>query len=140
MKINVALLLRLRSERSWSQDELAMSSGLNLRTIQRIEKDGAASLQSKKALAAAFAIDPRDLDEEKHMKCPACDSAEIRRYKAGYSLSSEDLLPGLGNAFIGAKLRPSLCLSCGYVMLFTSEDARKKARESKDWKPVDGGD
>ena len=35
---------------------------MNLRTVQRIERSGSASLQSKKALAAAFNIDVSDLD------------------------------------------------------------------------------
>jgi len=62
MKINVHELLRLRKARSWSQDELAIASGLNLRTVQRIEKEASASLQSKKALASAFDIDVHDLE------------------------------------------------------------------------------
>ena len=64
MKINVHELLRLRKARSWSQDELAIASGLNLRTVQRIEKEASASLQSKKALASAFEIDVHDLEYE----------------------------------------------------------------------------
>ena len=64
MKINVDVLLQLRKARSWSQDELAIASGLNLRTIQRIEKEASASLQSKKALASAFEIDVHDLEYE----------------------------------------------------------------------------
>jgi len=35
---------------------------LNLRTVQRIERSGSVSLQSKKALAAAFNIDVSDLE------------------------------------------------------------------------------
>jgi transcriptional regulator with XRE-family HTH domain len=62
MTINRSLILGLRKQRSWSQDELAVASGLNLRTVQRIERSGSASLQSKKALAAAFNIDVSDLD------------------------------------------------------------------------------
>lgn len=62
MKIDAELVLELRTERSWSQDELAIASGLNIRTIQRIEKEAAISLQSKKALATAFDIDIHDLD------------------------------------------------------------------------------
>ena len=62
MRVNAELVVALRTAKSWSQEELSIASGLNLRTIQRIEKEGAASLQSKKALAAAFAIDIRDLD------------------------------------------------------------------------------
>jgi len=64
MNINVELLLKLRKDKSWSQDELAIASGLNIRTVQRIEKEASASLQSKKALASAFDIDIRDLDNE----------------------------------------------------------------------------
>lgn len=133
MKINAARLIRLRTERSWSQDELALASGLNLRTIQRIEKDGAASLQSRKALAAALAIDPHHLEETRTMHCPVCSSTEIYRYKAGYSLSTEDLLPGLGTIFLSAKIRPALCAACGHILFFGSEEARRKVRGSAHW-------
>ena len=57
MKINAKLIAELRQQKSWSQDELAIATGLNLRTIQRIENLGSASLQSRKALAAALDID-----------------------------------------------------------------------------------
>jgi transcriptional regulator with XRE-family HTH domain len=62
MKINVDLVLSARKQKSWSQDELAIASGLNLRTIQRIESEASASLQSKKALASALDLDVHDLD------------------------------------------------------------------------------
>ena len=69
MNISRTLILALRKQRSWSQDELAVSSGLNLRTVQRIERSGVASIQSRKALAAAFNIDVSDLDfQEESMK------------------------------------------------------------------------
>ena len=63
MNINSALVKHLRSEKSWSQEELAIASGLNLRTVQRIEKEATASLQSKKALASAFGIAVKDLEQ-----------------------------------------------------------------------------
>ncbi|MCC6540172.1 MAG: helix-turn-helix transcriptional regulator, partial [Bryobacterales bacterium] len=53
MKINPERVRDERKRRSWSQEELATAAGLNLRTIQRIETEGVASLQSLKALAAA---------------------------------------------------------------------------------------
>lgn len=62
MKINAPLVIALRNQRSWSQQELAMASGLNLRTVQRIEADGVASLQSRKALALAFDVEVSELD------------------------------------------------------------------------------
>lgn len=70
MKIDSKLIVKKRKEKFWTQEELAVTAGLNLRTIQRIEKEGVVSLQSKKALASAFDIDPSDLDfkEEKIMK------------------------------------------------------------------------
>jgi transcriptional regulator with XRE-family HTH domain len=69
MKINADLVLKARAQKSWSQEELAIASGLNLRTIQRIESEASASLQSKKALASALDIDIHDLDyQEIHMR------------------------------------------------------------------------
>lgn len=64
MKINAALVRELRHNNNWSQEELAIVSGLNHRTIQRIEKEATASLQSKKALASAFDIAFNDLDAQ----------------------------------------------------------------------------
>jgi transcriptional regulator with XRE-family HTH domain len=141
MKINADLVVRLRKKRSWSQDEFAIASGLNLRTIQRIEKYASASLQSKKAMAAALDIDTRDLDnEEVPMKpCPVCGSNEIYQYKDYFTYgvaSGEALLPGLG-FFSMAKIRPSMCMSCGHVRIFASEEARKKLKASKHWKPAE---
>jgi transcriptional regulator with XRE-family HTH domain len=62
MRINADVVLKARTEKSWSQDELAVASGLNLRTIQRMEREGLGSLQSKKALASALDLDVNDLD------------------------------------------------------------------------------
>ena len=57
-------MLRMRKDQAWSQEELAIAAGLNLRTIQRIEREATASLQSMKALAVAFAVNIRDLQHE----------------------------------------------------------------------------
>ena len=63
MRINVSVVLKARKQKSWSQEELAIASGLNLRTIQRIESEASASLQSRKALASALDLDVHDLDQ-----------------------------------------------------------------------------
>jgi transcriptional regulator with XRE-family HTH domain len=75
MNINSALVKQLRSEKSWSQEELAIASGLNLRTVQRIEKEASASLQSKKALASAFGVTVKDLE---HVESPAMQKHEYK--------------------------------------------------------------
>ncbi len=64
MRINAALVRELREERSWLQDDLAIAAGLDLRTIQPIERQAVASLQSLKALAAVFDVDASDLGGE----------------------------------------------------------------------------
>lgn len=149
MKVNAELVVKLRKERSWSPDELAIAAGLDLRTVQRVEKHGLASLQTKKALASALAIDARDLDTEKlgtseeaRMKsCPVCGSKEIYQYKDFFQSPGagigETLLPGLSSGFIiAAKIRPTVCADCGHVRVFASEEARRKLKTSKHWKLV----
>ncbi|SEL21420.1 Helix-turn-helix [Colwellia chukchiensis] len=55
---------KLRLKRAWSQEQLAQFSGLNVRTIQRIERGQKAGLESLKALAAVFDIELEQLQQE----------------------------------------------------------------------------
>jgi transcriptional regulator with XRE-family HTH domain len=57
MKIDSKRIRAERERRAWSQEHLATVSSLGLRTIQRIEKTGAASFESARALAAVFEVD-----------------------------------------------------------------------------------
>lgn len=57
------LIQKLRLQRGWSQEQLAELSGLSVRTIQRIERGQTASVESLKALGAAFEIDFSALKE-----------------------------------------------------------------------------
>lgn len=52
---------KLRQDNGWSQDLLATASGLSLRTIQRVEKEGNASAETQLALAATFNVSPKEL-------------------------------------------------------------------------------
>jgi len=61
MKIDSNLVKKLRTAENWSQEELGEACGLSLRTIQRLENGGNASIESVRALAAAFEIDPNEL-------------------------------------------------------------------------------
>lgn len=61
MAINAQRLRALREQRGWSQEQLADVSGLSARTIQRVEATGAASLETRMALAAALSLAPADL-------------------------------------------------------------------------------
>lgn len=61
MKINADVVKKLRIAKNWSQEQLGEMSGLSLRTIQRLENDGNASIESVRVLAVAFDIDPSKL-------------------------------------------------------------------------------
>lgn len=56
-----------RLDRGWSQEELALHSGLSVRTIQRIEHGKTASLESLKCLAAVFETSVSELVQEQTM-------------------------------------------------------------------------
>ena len=56
MAINCAKVKQLRLDRSWSQEHLAEVSGLSLRTIQRVETEGSASLETRMAIASALGV------------------------------------------------------------------------------------
>lgn len=61
MAIDSGTVKRLRTERAWSQEQLATVSGLSLRTIQRVECEGTGSLETRMALASAFNVAPAEL-------------------------------------------------------------------------------
>ena len=51
----------LRLKKRWSQEQLAQLSGLNVRTIQRVEKGEGAGVETLKSLAAVFEISTDEL-------------------------------------------------------------------------------
>jgi transcriptional regulator with XRE-family HTH domain len=61
MSVNAQKVKRLRKQKLWSQEELALACGVSLRTVQRAEGDGQASFETTKALAAVFEIDSEQL-------------------------------------------------------------------------------
>lgn len=87
------LIQKLRLKRGWSQQQLADASGLNVRTIQRIEAGQPASPESLKCLAAVFEVDFATLTPENTMSSQAAaavDSQEqlafrqVRKLRAFY--------------------------------------------------------
>jgi transcriptional regulator with XRE-family HTH domain len=61
MRVDSKRIRAERERRAWSQEHLATVSGLGLRTIQRIEKTGAASFESARALASVLEVDVAQL-------------------------------------------------------------------------------
>lgn len=57
MKVKSEIIKKFRTDKLWSQEQLAQACGLGLRTVQRIEKTGNASSESIRAIASVFEIE-----------------------------------------------------------------------------------
>lgn len=75
MSVDRELVRRLRLNKSWSQEKLAEEAGVSLRTVQRIEADGAASHQSCRAIAKALGVPPADLRQAAASMPPQAEQA-----------------------------------------------------------------
>ena len=78
MRIDAKRIRAERERRAWSQEHLAIVSGLGLRTIQRIEKTGAASFESARALAAVLEVDVAELRIAREDPTPARATSRFR--------------------------------------------------------------
>lgn len=56
------IIRKLRLQRGWSQEHLAQLTGVNVRTIQRLERGAKMSLETRAALAAVFEVDASTLE------------------------------------------------------------------------------
>jgi transcriptional regulator with XRE-family HTH domain len=80
----------LREARGWTQEHLAVVSGLSVRTIQRIEAGTPPSRESLLALAAAFDLAVVDLMDGPHVtidhKKDPWPGLQIKVFKGGYQV------------------------------------------------------
>lgn len=83
------IVRKLRLQRGWSQEQLAHISGLNVRTIQRIERGQAPSLESKKSLAAAFEVQLATFDNK--TSGASTDQSETDMTNRNAVLTTEEL-------------------------------------------------
>lgn len=65
MKVSASVIKKLRAERGWSQEQLAIASGVSLRTIQRVEAEGIASTSTAVCIAATYGVKLIELQEQK---------------------------------------------------------------------------
>ena len=90
--INLREIKKMRLERHWSQDQLAEMSGLNIRTIQRIENGENAGLESLKSLAAVFETNIVDSDKKVEMEQIRKEEEYIQNVKGFYKLLAVAIL------------------------------------------------
>jgi len=95
MQINKTFLRQEREKRAWSQSHLAEVADLSMRTVQRIEHSGVASMESAKALAAALDVELAVLTEPADLAKPSSSiNPHIsRRYRTWGGIGA--LLAGL---------------------------------------------
>jgi transcriptional regulator with XRE-family HTH domain len=122
MKVDSSYIKRERQRRAWSQEHLAEVTGLGLRTIQRIEKTGAASYESARSLAAIFGIDVAELRSE-----PA------RPLRRRLALRSRPLLGALAAVLTSGALLYATQSFADQVLMDVSV-ALENAAETKEWK------
>lgn len=79
MNVNRELIKALRLNKSWSQEKLAETAGVSLRTVQRVETDAVASLQSRIAIASALGVEPAELDIDTSSHGQRTDPEEAAR-------------------------------------------------------------
>lgn len=77
MKVDGGVIRALREKKSWSQVHLANASGLSVRTVQRVEMEGAASAETRLALAAALGVPVVEIVCE----APSSTSATVEDYR-----------------------------------------------------------
>lgn len=68
MRVSPSIVRKLRTDLGWSQEQLAIASGLSLRTIQRVEAEGVVSLETRASLAATFSVSASALAVESSAK------------------------------------------------------------------------
>ena len=102
MKINPKVVKLQRQNRAWSQNHLAQTSGLSLRTVQRIEKTGSASLDSIQALASVFEIGVLELQAGAASKPPSMKRLNLRKVGLGAAVATA--ISAVGLLFTGPSL------------------------------------
>jgi transcriptional regulator with XRE-family HTH domain len=86
MKVSASVIKKLRTERGWSQEQLAIASGVSLRTIQRVEAEGIASTSTAVCIAATYGV----------------KLIELQGQKEGIALKASTIMYGL--KFLGTAL------------------------------------
>ncbi|MEI8327248.1 MAG: helix-turn-helix transcriptional regulator [Betaproteobacteria bacterium] len=68
MRVSPSIVRKLRKSLGWSQEQMAIASGLSLRTVQRVEAQGVVSIQTRASLAATFSVSVSALAAEASAK------------------------------------------------------------------------
>ena len=98
--MEVATVVKMfRKMRGWSQDTLATLARLEVRTVQRVERGERSSLDTKRAICAAFGLE--DLDAfSRFEEMPTSSEAEKQRKEFERAHVVLDLVPADGRSIV----------------------------------------
>jgi len=87
IKVDAEKVKHWREERCWTQEHLAGTAGISLRTVQRIENGEPASRETILALAAAFDVDVSIMALDVHGEIERAKLTEAVKKNAEFRLS-----------------------------------------------------
>ncbi len=111
---------KLRTEFKWSQEQVAEMSGLNVRTIQRIEKGEQASVETIKALNVLFEVDFVPDDNAEIINQAKAEEKYIQNLKGMYKLIAVgilSLLLPLYQAIMGSTWKTFLWVLFSWIVI-----------------------
>jgi len=88
MQLNPTTVKSLRHTFDWTQQQLADACDVSLRTIQRVEKEGAASKETTMALCAVFEVRQGELIKLDENSQNDANNSPSKSFIAGLVISS----------------------------------------------------
>jgi len=86
--LHTTVIKRSRHQNGWTQQHLADACGVSLRTIQRVEKNGAASNETMLALASVFELAQSALRVIPDVNVEELQPVNLAKYQWGLLLAS----------------------------------------------------
>lgn len=111
---------KLRLEQKWSQEQVSEMGGLNVRTIQRIEKGEPASVETIKALNVLFEVDFVPDDNAEILNRAKEEEKYIQNLKGLYKLLAVgvlSLLLPLYQAIMGSTWKTFLWVLFSWIVI-----------------------
>ncbi len=111
---------KLRVEHKWSQEQVAEMTGLNVRTIQRIEKGEPASVETTKAINVLFEVDFVPDDNAEIINQAKAEEKYIQNLKGMYKVIAAgilSLLLPLYQAIMGSSWKTFLWVFLSWIVI-----------------------
>ena len=100
--LNTELIKRLRTDKGWSQEELAIAADLSTRTIQRLETVGSGSTNSIKSIASALEVDMHNIEEK-----PRTELVGVRWGYTGVAVGTICAVTAIILDWVGPAIKPA---------------------------------